>query len=117
VPQSSKAYCVRHMCKNCIAVFRNKRLKVLLWEIVNTYPNSKFNKCMSEIKTTNFEFYEKLNLIRFKTFFPVPRYCKTTFNPMESKKSIALDITNLIISINNYAMKLFYDKKQKVFQL
>ena len=36
-PLSSKAYCVRHMCKNFRVLFRNKRLKVLFWQMVNTY--------------------------------------------------------------------------------
>jgi len=68
--------------------------------------------------------YEKLNTMGFKTFansqFPVPRYSKTISNPVKSMNSsvknfIALNITNLIILINNYSMKFFYDKKQKFF--
>ena len=110
----------RNMCKNFRTVFRYKRLKVLFWKIINTYSNSEFNKCVNGIKTTNFKIYEKLNTMGFKTFvksqFSVPRYSKTTSNPVESKNStvkkfIALDITNLIISFNNYAMKWFYGKK------
>jgi len=125
-PLSSKAYCSRHIARNFRTVFRNNRLKTLFWQIVNTYSTSEFNKCVSEMKTISLEFYERLNAIGFHTFansqFPVPRYGKTTSNPVESmnsavKKFIDFDVTNLIISLNNYAMKLFYEKKQKTFQL
>jgi hypothetical protein len=53
--------------------------------------------------------------------FPVPRFRKTTSNPIESmtsalKKFIGQDITSMIISINNYSMRIFNESRQNCFQ-
>jgi inorganic pyrophosphatase/exopolyphosphatase len=53
--------------------------------------------------------------------FPVPRFGKTTSNPVESmnsalKKFIGQDITSMIVSINNYSMRIFKERRQKRFQ-
>ena len=120
LPCAKKSNCARHIAKNLKSQFRNKRLFDLFWTSVNTYSQANFLNLMNQIKVIDLDFYIRLEVIGFETwsnaFFPIPRYGKTTSNAVESmnaalKKFVELDITNLIVSINNYSMKIFNSRR------
>ncbi|KAF7685599.1 Protein FAR-RED IMPAIRED RESPONSE 1 [Cucumispora dikerogammari] len=124
-PLCSRAFCVRHIAKNLRSSFRDNIAMGYFWRSVNTYSTDEFNNQMSKLQLHNQPFHQRVSDIGVDKWanskFPVPRFGKNTNNPAESinsalKKYVSSDITTLIISINNYAMEKFNDRRQKRFQ-
>lgn len=124
-PLCSKAFCVRHIYKNLRTISRDKIAMNIFWRALATYSVTEFNEEMSLLETQNPRIHQ--SLVRIGTdkwansMFPVPRFGKTTSNPVESMNSalkgfITKDVCNLIISINNYVMKIYNERRQKRFQ-
>lgn len=123
-PLSSKAYCVRHIAKNLKRSFRDSKSMEYFWKAAYTYSIQEFNSIMESLKNYNLLFYKRLDSIGVNTWanalFPVPRFGKMTTNPVESmnsalKKFIDKDVCSLIIAINNYAMEIYNERRQKKF--
>lgn len=117
IPYSVKANCCRHIAANLRKRFKNPILMCLFWRAVNVLCNDEFVKIMDEIKLINTDFHASLLEIGISTWassqFKIPKYGMITSNSSESMNSaikpfIQKDITNLIVSINNYCMDKVY---------
>jgi hypothetical protein len=94
------------------------------WKSVNTLLIEEFESNMNFIRDHNMPFYQRLIDIGTdkwaSSMFPIQKFGKKTNNPAGSinaalKPYIHQDITNLIISINNYVMSKFSERRQKRF--
>ena len=125
IPLCSKAFCLRHIGSNLRIAFRDQAALGLYWSAANTYSIEEFNRKMNLLCNLNQPCHQRLIDIGVdkwaNSMFPVPRFGKNTNNPAESlnsalKQFISNDITNLIISINNYTMIKFNERRQKRFR-
>jgi hypothetical protein len=78
---------------------------------------------LNEISAIDIKFKDSLLALDPRTWahsqFPVKRFSKNTSNAAESKnsmlkKSVSLDITNFVISINKFFMAMFYERRSEV---
>ncbi len=124
LPNIVRRVCVRHLSKNLKNSFRDSRLHDCFWKAVYTYENSNFDSIMDVMKNLNLDYYNTcINAdITSWTYSKCSVLCYgiNTSNNAESMNSalkpfVSYDITNLIISINNYNMKKFNERRNERF--
>ncbi|KAF7686567.1 hypothetical protein CDIK_3140, partial [Cucumispora dikerogammari] len=119
-----KLDCVRHIAKNFKQNYRSKNLIQKFWRLVYIKEQSDFEREFLLLRENNIKFYKDLLNIDVSTWAssecPINNYNVNTSNAAETinsalKRFISLDITNLIIQINNYNISFFNERSGKQF--
>ncbi|KAF7696430.1 hypothetical protein CDIK_1892 [Cucumispora dikerogammari] len=124
LPLPVKLNCVRHIAKNLKLLRWSRQLIETFWSLVYIKNPSKFDLNFEQLRLLNPQFYEELNNIELSSWAAseclINNYAFNTSNSAESMNSalakfISMNITNLIIEINNYNMKMFNERRSSQF--
>lgn len=124
LPNVTRSSCCFHISKNLTTKFKLPTINTLIWQAAKTYNLKNFEELLNKIKILSKNAFNYLmssnpNLWANSKFDGV-RYGILTSNYAESinsalKKFIHFDITNFIVSVNNYQMEKFSNRKNMSF--